>query len=59
MLTAKELLRRYGPHAPSYVEQLITLALSRGDDVGALDLLAILETVEETLRNERDEKSGQ
>ncbi len=50
MLNAEELIKRYGAHAPPYVEQLIALALSRHDDVGALELFSILEEVEETLR---------
>lgn len=57
MLNAKELARRYGPHALPYVEQLISLALSRGDDVGALELLSILEAVEEGLKDEQTAKS--
>jgi len=51
MLNAQDLVRRYGPHARAYIEQLIALALSRGDDVGALELLAILDEAEDLLQD--------
>jgi len=51
MLNARDLVKRYGSHAHAYIEQLITLALSRGDDVGAFELLAILDEANELLKN--------
>ncbi len=51
MLTAKALIRRYGLHAPSYVERLIGLAVFRNDDIGAFELLALLDAVEQGLAN--------
>ena len=51
MLNARDLAKRYGPYTRAYIEQLITLALSKGDDVGAFELLAILDEADELLKN--------